>query len=170
MLDFHSNSNAHMERDSISFRKYLSAATVHFQPREKPLTTQNLSHQNLPRFPCHSPYSFTDLLKQHLGKSAHNKLLYLDVRTTNCQKAHKTASKIVLPLASISVPMFAAVWHVQQINQQHSKTENSSLGFAPKFSWEMCQLLDSLFCKGPKYMLISDMQALKSTLLKVAMS
>jgi hypothetical protein len=89
MLDFHSNSNAHMERDSISFRKYLSAATVHFQPREKPLTTQNLFHQNLPRFPCHSPYSCMDLLKQHLGKSAHNKLLYLDVRTADLQKTQK---------------------------------------------------------------------------------
>jgi hypothetical protein len=73
----------------------------------------------------------------------------LSVRSTSFKKLRKIASKTMPPLASISMPMFVVVRlvrirtvrHVQQINQQQSKTKNSSLGFSLKLSWEMCQLL-----------------------------
>jgi hypothetical protein len=127
--------------------KYITTTITLFQPREKPLTAQNPSHQNLPRFPCHSPYSCIDLLKIEPCKMCSEQVVVLSsctndlLQKTRKKLPRKTCSK--LPRFSCPSLLLYGLYRSVQYNmyQQHTiayQNINSSLGFAPLFSWKTC--------------------------------
>jgi hypothetical protein len=142
------------ERDFISFRKDISAATIQFPAKRNSLT----AHKTAPTIFCLGKRAKSVLLyglprNQHLDKCALN-LLYglLCTALLQQEKPSKTASKIVPNSASISVPSFPCCTDCTDPYSMASNSSNNNqrshrnipLGFVPNLSWK-CTLLAALF-------------------------